>query len=136
MHCPLHDRLILIIAASEELDDRCRASSDGGFWRTRRSAAIAGIIFGVLLLAAMIMLRIALSEGSLQTLQADTQRRTLIRISLSLVPFAGIAFLWFIGVVREQLGAVEDRLFSTVFMGSGLLFLAMLFTGQRSRPAG
>jgi hypothetical protein len=83
----------------------------------------------VLLLAAMIMLRIALSEGSLQTLQADTQRRTLIRISLSLVPFAGIAFLWFIGVVREQLGAVEDRLFSTVFMGSGLLFLAMLFTG-------
>jgi hypothetical protein len=100
-----------------------------GFWRTRRSAAIAGIVFGVLLLAAMIMLRIALSEGSLQTLQADTQRRTLIRISLGLVPFAGIAFLWFIGVVREQLGAVEDRLFSTVFMGSGLLFLAMLFTG-------
>ena len=48
-----------------------------GFWRTRRSAAIAGIIFGVLLLAAMIMLRIALSEGSLQMLQADTQRRTL-----------------------------------------------------------
>ena len=100
-----------------------------GFWRTRRSAAIAGIIFGVLLLAAMIMLRIALSEGSLQMLQADTQRRTLIRLSLSLVPFAGIAFLWFIGVVREHLGAVEDRLFSTVFMGSGLLFLAMLFTG-------
>ena len=46
-----------------------------------------------------------------------------------MVPFAGIDFLWFIGVVREQLGAVEDRLFSTVFMGSGLLFLAMLFTG-------
>jgi hypothetical protein len=90
---------------------------------------MAGIIFGVLLLAAMIMLRIALSEGSFQTLQADMQRRTLIRTSLGLVPFAGIAFLWFIGVVREQLGAVEDRLFSTVFMGSGLLFLAMLFAG-------
>ena len=98
-------------------------------FRSRRSAAIAGIIFGVLLLAAMIMLRIALSEGSLQALQADAQRRTLIRLSLSLVPFAGIAFLWFIGVVREQLGEVEDRLFSTVFMGSGLLFLAMLFVG-------
>ena len=100
-----------------------------GFWRTRRSAAIAGIIFGVLLLAAMIMLRIALSEGSFLALQADAQRRTLIRLSLSLVPFAGIAFLWFIGVIREQLGEVEDRLFSTVFMGSGLLFLAMLFVG-------
>jgi hypothetical protein len=98
-------------------------------FRTRRSAAIAGIVFGVLLLAAMIMLRIALSEGGLDTLGADVQQRNLIRVSLSLVPFAGIAFLWFIGVVREQLGAVEDRLFSTVFMGSGLLFLAMLFTG-------
>jgi hypothetical protein len=98
-------------------------------FRTRRSAAIAGIIFGVLLLAAMIMLRIALAEGSFQTLQADARGRTLIRLSLSLVPFAGIAFLWFIGVVREQLGATEDRLFSTVFIGSGLLFLAMLFTG-------
>jgi hypothetical protein len=98
-------------------------------FRSRRSAAIAGIIFGVLLLAAMIMLRIALSEGSLETLLADEQRRGLIRLSLSLVPFAGIAFLWFIGVVREQLGEVEDRLFSTVFMGSGLLFLAMLFVG-------
>jgi hypothetical protein len=98
-------------------------------FRSRRSAAIAGIIFGVLLLAAMIMLRIALSEGSLQALENDAQRRTLIRLSLSLVPFAGIAFLWFIGVVREQLGDVEDRLFSTVFMGSGLLFLAMLFVG-------
>jgi hypothetical protein len=98
-------------------------------FRTRRSAAIAGIVFGVLLLAAMIMLRIALSEGGLQNAQNDAQRRTLIRLSLSLVPFAGIAFLWFIGVVREQLGEIEDRLFSTVFMGSGLLFLAMLFTG-------
>jgi hypothetical protein len=99
------------------------------FWRSRRSAAIAGIIFAVLLLAAMTMMRIALSEGSLQSLQTDAQRRSLIQLSLHLVPFAGIAFLWFIGVVREQLGNIEDRLFSTVFLGSGLLFLAMLFTG-------
>ena len=99
------------------------------FWRSRRSAAIAGIVFAVLLLAALTMVRIALSEGSFQSLQTDAQRRSLIRLSLHLVPFAGIAFLWFIGVVREQLGDVEDRLFSTVFMGSGLLFLAMLFIG-------
>ena len=99
------------------------------FWRSRRSAAIAGILFGVLLLTAMVMLRLALTVGSLQSLQSDAQRRTLIRWSLNLVPFAGIAFLWFIGVVREQLGDIEDRLFSTVFLGSGLLFLAMLFVG-------
>ena len=32
------------------------------FWRSRRSAALAGIMFAVLLLAAMTMMRIALSE--------------------------------------------------------------------------
>lgn len=99
------------------------------FWRSRRSAAIAGIVFGVLLLVALTMLRLGLSNGSLQAFQSDAQKRTLIRLSISLVPFVGIAFLWFIGVIREQIGEVEDRLFSTVFLGSGLLFLAMLFVG-------
>jgi hypothetical protein len=105
------------------------------FWRTRRSAALAGIVFAVLLLAAMTMLHLALSEDSLRSLETNAHRRTLIRLSLHLVPFAGIAFLWFIGVVREQIGAVEDRLFSTVFLGSGLLFLAMLFEGAVTSTA-
>ena len=100
-----------------------------GRWRTRRSAAVAGIVFAVLLITAMTMMRIALAGGSYDDLQADESRRTLIRLSLHLIPFAGIAFLWFIGVVRDQLGEIEDRLFSTVFLGSGLLFLAMLFIG-------
>jgi hypothetical protein len=104
------------------------------FWRSRRSAALTGIVFAVLLLAAMTMMRVALSEDSVRSFQSDAQRRTLIRFSLSLVPFAGIAFLWFIGV-REQIGAVEDRLFSTVFLGSGLLFLAMLFEGAVTSTA-
>jgi MFS family permease len=50
-----------------------------------------------------------------------------INFALSLIPFAGIGFLWFVGVVRDRLGHREDRLFATVFLGSGLLFLAMLF---------
>ncbi len=99
------------------------------FWRSRRAAAIAGIIFSVLLLTAMTMWRLALSDDSLDALRSDASRRTQISVGLHLVPFAGIAFLWFIGVIRDQLGDVEDRLFSTVFMGSGLLFLAMLFVG-------
>jgi hypothetical protein len=100
-----------------------------GFWRTRRSAAIAGIIFGVLLLIALVMMRLALSDDSYASLQSDVHGRRLIRFSLQIVPFAGVAFLWFIGVVRERLGDVEDRLFSTVFLGSGLLFLGLLFIG-------
>ena len=43
------------------------------------------------------------------------------------MPFAGIAFLWFIAVVRDRIGAHEDRFFATAFLGSGLLFVAMLF---------
>ena len=101
-------------------------------WRTRRSAAVAGILFAVLLITAMVMMRLALADDSLQSLQTDESSRRLIRWALQLVPFAGIAFLWFIGVVRDQLGDVEDRLFSTVFLGSGLLFLAMLFAGAAS----
>jgi hypothetical protein len=51
-----------------------------------------------------------------------------VALALNLVPFAGIAFLWFIGVLRDRLGQEEDRFFATVFFGSALLFLAMLFT--------
>jgi len=43
------------------------------------------------------------------------------------VPFAGIAFLSFIGILRDRLGQLEDRFFTTVFLGSGLLFAAMRF---------
>ena len=90
---------------------------------------MAGIVFAVLLITAMTMMRMALAGGSYEDLQSDEGRRTMIRVSLHLIPFAGIAFLWFIGVVRDQLGEIEDRLFSTVFLGSGLLFLAMVFIG-------
>jgi hypothetical protein len=48
-------------------------------------------------------------------------------LAINLMPFAGVAFLWFIGVVRDRLADAEDRLFATVFLGSGLLFLAMMF---------
>ena len=102
------------------------------FWASRRSAAFAGIVFAVLLLTALTLSRLALRDDTLESLQSDPSRRQLLRVSLHLVPFAGIAFLWFIGVVRDQLGEIEDRLFSTVFLGSGLLFLAMLFTGASS----
>lgn len=50
-----------------------------------------------------------------------------VSLALNMLPFAGIAFLWFMGVVRDRLGQDEDRFFATVFLGSGLLFLAMLF---------
>jgi hypothetical protein len=100
-----------------------------GRWRTRRSAAVAGIVFALLLIVGLVIVRSALSGATPGIMAGDPGRRRLLQAGLNLVPFAGIAFLWFIGVIRDQIGVVEDRLFSTVFLGSGILFVAMLFLG-------
>jgi hypothetical protein len=94
---------------------------------TPRAAAIAGMLFSVLLVAIILLLRAAVPADpheSGEWLSNDSGR---VRIAIELVPFAGIAFLWFIGVLRDHLSQREDRLFSTVFFGSGILFLSMLF---------
>ncbi len=93
---------------------------------TPRAAAVAGIIFSVLLLISLILIRISIPEESPSL--SDEGWLSNVRLALNLLPFAGIAFLWFIGVIRDRLGAYEDRFFATVFLGSGLVFLALLFT--------
>ncbi len=97
--------------------------------KTPRAAAVAGIIFAVLFTISIVLIRLAIPEqlGGSNTaawLQGNTAT---LKLALTLVPFAGIAFLWFIGVVRDRLGKLEDQFFSTVFFGSGLLFLSMMF---------
>jgi hypothetical protein len=97
--------------------------------KTPRSAAIAGIIFAVLYGASMVLLNVSLSQETAAGLaRTVTDPRTVI-LALNLIPYAGIAFLWFIGVIRDLLSESEDRLFSTVFLGSGLMFLALTFIG-------
>jgi hypothetical protein len=97
--------------------------------RTPRSAAVAGIAFSVLFIFALVLVRVAIPKDPADAGQwlTDKSRRELVLAGLWLVPFAGIAFLWFIGVVRDRIGEAEDRFFATVFLGSGLLFVAMLF---------
>jgi hypothetical protein len=95
--------------------------------RTPKAAAVAGIAFSVLLLAAFVLLRLSVPADPLEPgAWLRTSSGTVV-VALNIIPFAGIAFLWFIGVLRDRLGAREDRFFATVFFGSGLLFLAMLF---------
>ena len=101
----------------------------GKAMRTPRAAAVAGIAFSVLLTAVMVLMRLAVPSapedaGSWLT---DGGKRDAAILALNLLPFAGIAFLWFIGVVRDRIGQAEDRFFATVFLGSGLLYIAMLF---------
>jgi hypothetical protein len=91
----------------------------GSQLRTPRAAAVAGIIFSVLLIAELVLLRVSVPAhpavpGSWLT---NSQHRAQV----------AIAFLWFIGVLRDRIGEREDRFFATVFLGSGLLFVAMIF---------
>ena len=95
---------------------------------TPRSAAVAGILFSVLLIISLVLIRISVPIEPDEVGSWLDEAWKNVNLALNLVPFSGIAFLWFIGVVRDRLGAYEDRLFSTVFLGSGLLFLAMLFS--------
>jgi len=95
---------------------------------TPRAAAIAGILFSLLLIASLVLVRISVPANPQDAGAWLSGGWKNVDLALNLLPFAGIAFLWFIGVVRDRLGQNEDRFFATVFLGSGLLFLAMLFT--------
>jgi MFS family permease len=99
--------------------------------RTLRAAAVAGIAFSLLLGLALVLIRLSVPDQPTEAgqLLSDPDRRSTVEFALGLVPFAGIAFLWFIGVIRDRIGEREDRLFATVFLGSGLLFVGMLFVG-------
>lgn len=101
----------------------------GSALRTPRAAAVAGVAFSVLLISSLVLLRVSVpAEPAVPgTWLTDSGKRTAVAIGLNLIPFAGIAFLWFIGVIRDRIGAHEDRFFATVFLGSGLLFVGMMF---------
>src|SRR5690348_12366840 len=95
--------------------------------RKPRAAAIAGIMFAVLLITSQLLIRISIPANPLGPAQEVINRSNTISLALNLLPFAGLAFLWFIAVLRDRLGDREDRFFATVFLGSGLLYIAMMF---------
>jgi len=93
------------------------------------AVAISGVIFSVLFIASLVCVRLAIPADPTESgvWLADPTLRGWVRFALKLIPFTGIAFLWFMAVLRNRIGALEDRFFATVFLSSGLLFVAMLF---------
>jgi len=96
---------------------------------TPKGVAISGIVFSVLYIASQVVTRLAAPADPLDpgVWLTDPVMRNWVRFALNLVPFTGIAFVWFMATLRSRIGLLEDRFFATVFFGSGLLFLAMLF---------
>jgi hypothetical protein len=97
--------------------------------KTPRAAAIAGILFALFYGVGLVLIRLSIPADIAADSSWVETNSSAISLGLNLVPFAGIAFLWFIGVIRDRLDVLEDRLFATVFLGSGLLFLALTFVG-------
>jgi len=95
--------------------------------RTPRAAAIAGILFGILFACCIVLIILFMPPDFADMTPWTDTNRSRVSFSLKLMPLAGLASLWFVGVVRDRLGAFEDQFFSAVFQGSGLLFLAMTF---------
>jgi hypothetical protein len=94
--------------------------------RTLRAAGVAGLIFSVLITISFVIFR-AYPPG---VSGIPPEGRDPWLVGLYLIPFAGIAFLWFLATLRRRIGRLEDQFFATVFLGSGLLFVAMLFAAS------
>jgi hypothetical protein len=98
---------------------------------TPRAAGVAGLAFAALFVASILLLRHQPAGGStaaeIRDFYLGRHAGRVALVGVYLVPFAGIAFLWFIAAIRNLIGDREDRFFATVFLGSGLLFVAMLF---------
>lgn len=94
-----------------------------------RAVAVSGMIFSALFIAGLVLIRLAVPADPTDPGDwlAEPSSRDSVRVALNLIPFAGIAFLWFMAVLRNRIGLLEDRFFATVFLGSGVLFVAMLF---------
>lgn len=95
-----------------------------------RAVAVSGVMFATLCSASLLLVRLVVPAHPTDAgaWLADPQLRSWLHTALNLIPFTGLAFLWFMGVLRNRIGLLEDRFLATVFLGSGLLFVAMLFT--------
>jgi len=95
------------------------------------AASLAGLLFAILFTCGLLLVRsqpmLTADDAALVRQFATGQDLGGLIGGLYLAPFAGIMFLWFIAVIRDQIGEREDRFFATVFFGSGLLFVAVFF---------
>ena len=121
-------------SATSALDPHATAALDQATAQVRApwAASIAGLLFAAFFTTGLLLLRnsplaTSTDDGQIQRLFIDGHDWGLLLGALYLLPFAGIMFLWFIAVVRDQIGEREDQFFATVFFGSGLLFVAGLF---------
>jgi len=104
-----------------------------------RAAGVAGLLFSVLFITSLLLLQHHPASGAstaeLKHFYTGGAGKHLNLVGLYLAPFAGIAFLWFLAVSRSHIGHRADRFFDTVFVGSGVLFVGMVFAASAAAGA-
>ena len=100
-----------------------------------RAAAVAGVVFALLFGAAVLTVRMSIPGSIAERGGWLADPAGTLRLATHLLAWGGIAFLWFIGVVRTPIGAREDRFLASVYFGSGVLFLGMCFVAAAGTQA-
>lgn len=95
------------------------------------AAGIAGLVFAGLFVVALLLIRSVpiydAGDEAIADWFASGGDTAIVIGALYCIPFAAVMFLWFVAVIRDQIGDREDQFFATVFNGAGLLFVALLF---------
>jgi hypothetical protein len=95
--------------------------------RTPQAAAVAGLLFSLLAMTSFLLLWISVPANPQEPGAWLRSGSGAVAIAVNLMPFSGIALLWFIAVLRDRMGEFEDRFFATVFLGSGIVFVCTFF---------
>jgi hypothetical protein len=107
--------------------------------RSIEAAALAGVAYSVLTVLALIRLSrfpsLDLGDEELAAWFDDDAHQAWLIGALSLASIGSIAFLWFVAVIRRRLGDLEDKFFSTVFLGSGIVYVAVWLVGAGALAA-
>ena len=101
--------------------------------RSIEAAAVAGVAYALFTVLALIRLSrypsLELNDEELAAWFDDDSHQVWLIAGLGLASVGSIAFLWFVAVIRRRVGDLEDQFFSTVFLGSGILYVAVWLCG-------
>jgi hypothetical protein len=106
--------------------------------RNAKTAALSGIVFAALFTVGLVLIdqipRLGSPDSTYAAFYSAGSGGVLVTVGLYLVPFAGIAFLWFTMAFR----ALLDRpagLAEGLQMAAGVAFICMLFAGTAAAGA-
>lgn len=98
---------------------------------------MAGIVFSITSVLALSLLR-ALPhqwDNEIYPWRADDTNARALSLGLGIASVAAVALLWFVAVVRRRVGKREDQFFSTVFLGSAIVYVCLWLVGAANLAA-